>query len=875
MPDKTARPILAPISRLILGLKALGPGVMLQSALYPYRKAYHSAKFGGVRGAQRARGSALRGLASLLRGTPQPEPDRPPIVLFPGRVLAHQWLASARGPERQRVELTCEHAVVRLAVLAPDLVRVRVSPTGRFPPPFSYAVAKHDQAWGGTDFTVEESAEYLTVRTAKLHCRIEKAHMAISFLDPDGTLISADAAGVGWQAMTASQPAEKVLCWKRMPPDEHVYGLGQKTTSLDKRGLSLRIWNTDPQHYGPGDDPVYSCTPFYLGLHEGRGYGIFFDNSGRGTFDFGAQTPGIARFESECGEMRYYFFYGPQLATVLDRYTELTGRMAMPPLWGLGYHQCRWSYEPEAKVRQVARQFRQRRIPCDALYLDIDYMDGFRCFTWHPERFPAPGQLIADLHQQGFKVVVMLDPGIKVDPGYWVCQEGLNEGVFCTYPDGKPFSGPVWPGECYFPDFTSPHARAWWGELYRGMVDLGVDGFWNDMNEPVVFGHQGDTFPDAVQHEWEGQGTDHRQAHNVYGMQMARATVEGVRRLRPAERPLVITRSLWAGTQRYNLHWLGDNYSDWPALRNAVQLVLNMGVSGMPFTGPDVGGYDGTPSEELLIRWNQLGTFMPFFRNHTAKWTGDQEPWAFGQRCSSISRHFIELRYHLLPYHYTAFWQSAQSGMPMMRPLFLAFQDDPHVPEIDDQFMFGDAFLVAPILESGATSRRVYIPQGKWYDFWEGTLTAGPQIASLHGPIDSMPLLVRAGSVVPGWPVMQYTAQRPVERLILHVYPGDGTSWLYEDDGHTWAFQEGQFRVTRLTCETSAQVGGAVLHVRRTAGGPFTPGYERIEVAIHGLTARPERVSVDGERVGEVEYEPATRTARFHTGLFDLIEATI
>ena len=884
------------LSELLQKAKAIDASVMLQALRYPLRKAYQQGKFAHVRGAQRTRGSFLRGIAAVLGSKPRTDRDQVAEYAFPGRVLAHQWLSSAKGPQRQQVELTCENAMVRISVLAPDVIRVRASPTGRFSPLFSYAIAKDDAAWPPTPFTVEESEDALTIRTARLQCRVEKPHLALTFLDLDGTVINADAAGIGWENTGLSRRSEKVLCWKRMPPGEHVYGLGQKTSALDKRGLAFQMWNSDPQHYAPGDDPIYSNIPFYAGLHAGRGYGIFFDNSGRGQFDFGAHTPGITRFESECGEMRYYFFYGPQLTTVLDRYTELTGRMAMPPLWALGYHQSRWSYSPEARVREIARQFRERRIPCEAIHLDIDYMDGFRCFTWDPERFPAPGKLIDDLHQDGFKVATIIDPGIKVDPDYWVCKSGLDgpESMFCQYPDGKPFVGPVWPGECHFGDFTSPRVRAWWGELYRPMTDLGVDGFWNDMNEPVVFGRAGETFPDAVQHDWEGYGTDHREAHNVYGAQMARATVEGLRKLRPSVRPLVISRSVWAGSQRYNMHWLGDNESNWAALRNAMQLTMNMGMSGIAFTGPDTGGYDGTPDGELLIRWNQLSAFTPFFRNHTAKWTGDQEPWALGEACERISREFIELRYHLLPYHYTAFWQSAQSGIPMMRPLFLAFQQDPHTPDIDDEFMFGDAFLVAPITEPqhakrrGAAgpspSRRVYIPEGRWYDFWDGRLTGEPQITRVSAPIERIPLLVRAGSIVPGWPVMQHTGERPVDRLILHVYPGNGESVLYEDDGQTWAFQEGEYRLTRLTCEMGrTPEGHRTLQIARVTEGRYTPEYERIQVNLHGVTSPPQVLLADGQPIDAialdgiafddgayegVAFDGKTRTATFETGLF-------
>ena len=850
------------IDMIMDGLRILGPKVSGQAALYSLQRRFHEGRFSEVSGAEQNRGSLVKGVSALVAQGPQ-APEGPPVYRFPGRVLAHQW-------HDQVIEITCENAMVQIAVLAPDLFCVRTSPTGRFPPPFSYAIDKTEEQWDEVKIRLEETRQYLWIRTDRLHCRIEKAHLAIAFLDPDGTVISADAAGAGWQEGT-----EKVLCWKQLAPDERIYGLGQKATRLQKRGLSFEMWNTDPQTYDPGDDPLYSNIPFYLGLINGRGYGLFLDNPARGRFDFGRQTPGITRFEAECAELRYYFFYGPALTTVLDRYTELTGRMAMPPLWALGYHQNRWSYTPDARVREIANEFRTRQIPCEAIHLDIDYMDGFRPFTWDEESFPDPAGLIQDLHEQGFKVVTMLDPGIKVDPAYWVYQDGLQHDVFSKYPDGKFFRGPVWPGTCVFPDFTSPRVRTWWGTLYESMLDLGVDGFWNDMNDPTVLSIGGDTLPDAVQHEFDGQGADHREAHNVYGMQMARASIEGLQRLRPDERPLVISRSVWAGSQRYNMHWLGDNRSDWESLANTMQLVLSLGLTGIAFTGPDTGGFEGTPSGELLIRWNQMSAFMPFFRNHTRKKTGDQEPWALGEACERISRHYIELRYHLLPYHYTAFWQSAQSGVPMVRPLILDYQDDPHVLDVDDQYMYGDDFLVAPVVEPKATSRRVYIPQGSWYDFWTNERTAGPQITRLEAPIHQIPLLVRAGSIIPAWPAMQHTGERPVDPLVLHVYPGEGDSWLYEDDGQSWDFLKGVSLKTHFVCHTERGTGPGTVSrcfVMRECQGAFTPTYTRVQVAVHGIRAAPTSIKRDETEILDADWDEAARTVTFEAPLFTTIE---
>ena len=830
------------VSRIVQGVRILGAGLVIQSALYPFRKAYYNAKFhdGG--------NSSLRGWLGILDAlrNPQVSPLTPADCTFPGDVRAVRV-------DRRAVELSCDNAVVRLTVLAEDLIRVRLSPTGEFPPPFSYAVTREDADWPTVDFAFHESKEAVEIRTARLTCRVTKSPCRLAFLDLDGAVISADAAGMGWRG-------ERVACWKTLGPDEHLYGLGEKALGLDKRGMAFEMWNRDPQTYSPGDDPIYLNIPFLLGLREGRGYGIFYDNTFRSWFDLGAGQEDVVRFEAAGGELRYYFFYGPELTTVLDRYTELTGRMIMPPLWALGYHQNRWSYYPEARVREIAHEFRARRIPCDSIHLDIHYMDGYRCFTWNRRHFPDPARMIADLGEQGFKVVVMIDAGIKADPKYWVCAEGLEQGMFCTYPDGRIFGGPVWPGECHFPDFTSPRVRAWWGELYRGLVEMGVAGVWNDMNEPVVIGFQGDTFPDCVRHDWEGQGADHRQAHNVYGMQMARATAEGLMRLRPDERPLVITRSAWAGAQRYCMNWTADNQSTWPQLKLTMPMVMTLGLCGMAFSGPDTGGFSGTSDGELLTRWMQLGVFTPFFRNHTAILTGDQEPWVHGEPYTTINRRFVELRYRLLPYVYTAFWQCAQSGLPIMRPLLLGWQDDPRTHALDDEFLFGDAFLVAPIGEPGATSRQVYLPAGTWYDFWSDAVYVGGRDVLVDAPLERMPLFVRAGSVIPMWPVMQYVGQRPVDVLTLHVYPGDGESWLYEDDGHSWACQRGEYRLTRFTLRRE----GGALELRCQIEGSYTPTYDRYRVVVHGVEHEPRRVTADGQPVAEWTFDAESRQLRFN-----------
>ncbi|MBC7227570.1 MAG: glycoside hydrolase family 31 protein [Thermoflexales bacterium] len=667
----------------------------------------------------------------------------------------------------------------------------------------------------------------------------------ITVRDADGAVIAEEAAPVSWTA-----DGRAVLRW-RIPPDAHFYGLGERAAPLDLRGGVYVNWNTDPRTYGPGDDPLYLCVPFLLVLlPEGRGaFGLLLENSARSWFDLGRTEPGVVRIEVESphpsptplrGEVSCILFFAPTVAELVERFTEATGRHPLFPRWALGYHQCRWSYYPEERVRRLARDFRETyRVPCDGIHLDIHYMDGYRVFTWDPRRFPDPKGLIADLHGQGFKVVTIIDPGVKADRNYRVFREGLERGMFCRYPDGRVFIGPVWPGNCAFPDFTDPRVREWWGDLHRDLLEAGVDGVWDDMNEPALFGEDGATIPGPVRHNLDGAGGDHRVAHNLYGLNMARATAEGLARLRPDRRPFVITRSGWTGVQRYTAHWTADNRSDWASLRQTLPMVLNLGLSGIAFTGSDIGGFEGFATGELFTRWLQMSVFFPFCRAHTYFASHDQEPWSWGEPYLSVNREFIQLRYQLLPYLYTALWQCAQRGVPIVRPLLWASQDDPTTHTLDDEFLCGDALLVAPVLEEGATRRRVYLPAGRWYDFWTDDVLEGPGWIEAEAPLERIPVFVRAGAAVPMGPEMDYVGQRPTDPLTLHLYPPaegqEGVSFLYEDDGETIAYQRGEYLLHRFALSTG--------RLEWTTEGDHNPGPRRVEAIIHrGAGQEPVRL---------------------------------
>jgi alpha-glucosidase len=738
-------------------------------------------------------------------------------VLQPG---PWQQLGALRelGRDEHGVVFHTDSGSLRLDILAEDCYRVRVAPDGQFPEPFSYAVDK--TAWEPVPFSVEERPAAIVVQAGDVRCRVERDPLKLVFATQTGRIVCEEAAGSFWRG-------REVRLSLRLAPHESGHGLGERAFGLNLRGRTYRLWNADPAGYSRGIDPINLNIPFYVGLRGLHAYGVFWDNSARGAVSVGAPgAEGELIFTAEAGGLCYYVLTGPTAFQVLERYTELTGRMPLPPLWALGYHQCRWSYMSADIVRAIAGEFRRRRIPCDAIYLDIDYMDGFRCFTWDPRRFPDPSRLTADLAKDGFKTVVILDPGIKADHRYSVCRSGLQEGVFLKYPDGEPFVAPVWPGNCYFPDFTSPAARAWWGRQYAGLLDVGVNGFWNDMGEPAIFGSVDSSpdVPDYVRHDWEGQGAPHLEAHNVYGLLMGRASREGLERLRPDRRHLLIVRAGFAGVQRYASSWTADNLSEWDHLRLSISMCFNLGLSGLSFTGPDIGGFGHNADGELFVRWVQLGALLPFFRGHTAKGTAPHEPWAFGQPYEDIARRYIELRYRLLPYLYTVFALCAAHGWPIVRPPALA---DPSFADCDDEYLLGDALLVAPVVEREAAARTVRLPSGDWYDYWAGRRYGGDASYEIAAPLDALP--------------------------------------LYEDAGEGKAYQNGAFRWSRFVCGGTADA--LVVEWHRT--GDYRPAYDRARLEVVGLVGAPEQVEVDGQPVADWAF--AEGVLRLVTGVFDTV----
>nr|WP_294942138.1 glycoside hydrolase family 31 protein [uncultured Mucilaginibacter sp.] len=736
-------------------------------------------------------------------------------------------------------------ASVEVTIVTKEIIRIRLAPHSVFLDEFSYAVPELPTKQ--VKFSLAETDLEFKVSTEAVNCHIRKQDFFISFSDSNGIVTSSDAAPMHWEE-NVKFGGYYVFCTKTCAPEESFFGLGDKATEFNLRGKRLKNWNTDAYSYGWNQDPLYRSIPFYISVNDGIASGIFFDNTFKAHFDFGGEDPTKTSFWADGGELQYYYIHGPHMMDVVKNYHILTGTHPMPPLWALGYHQCRWSYYPENKVRVIANGFRQNKIPCDGIYLDIDYMDGYRCFTWNKKYFPDPRKMIADLAANGFKTVVIIDPGIRVDDNYSVFKEGKENRYFCRRSDDYFMEGHVWPGRCQFPDFTNPEVRTWWGGLFDELVDLGVAGVWNDMNEPAVFGSG--TFPDDVRHQYDGFRGSHRKAHNVYGMQMVRATYEGLRKQLKNKRPFTITRAGYAGVQRYSSVWTGDNVASWEHLKIGNVQLQRLSVSGISFCGTDIGGFSGEPDGELFTRWIQMGTFSPFMRAHSAGDTKEREPWSFGEPFTTINRKFIELRYKLLPYLYSAFWEHHRYGFPILRPVVMHEQETLANHFRQDEFTYGDKILICPVLEPGQTSRKVYLPKGKWYHFWSLEMVEGGQEVHVATPIDTMPMFVKAGSVIPEYPVMQYTSEKPIEEVKLNIYYSDYevNSFLFEDYGETFAYEQDIYLEKKFIVNGTAKS----LRIKQSMEGLYTPRYEGYHIKINGLPFKPSKIIADGKEIKEV-----------------------
>lgn len=716
--------------------------------------------------------------------------------------------------------ITADNAKVEVLHFSPTIIRIRIN-RPELQTEFSYAVIQQPV---GNFKEITDKRDSLVLLTDSLQVVIIKSPLRIKFSTLAGTLISLD-----YQDFSLSWQGTEVTCYKKMFADEKFIGLGEKTGPLNRRGNAYVNWNTDIPAYSYRQDPLYVTIPFYIGIHDYVVYGIFLDNSFRTKFNFGASTDDeFLSFSAANGELNYYFFGAKNIPGIIRDYTWLTGRMKLPPYWSLGYQQCRWSYYPESEVLNLANTFREKKIPCDVIYLDIHYMDNYKIFTWNKDRFPDPKSMISKINAMGFHLVTIIDPGIKIEKGYLNYDDGIKNDCFVKYPDGKLYTGSVWPGRCHFPDFTNPKVREWWGKSFTALTGPGVEGFWNDMNEPSAWGQ---SIPDIVRFDFDGHHGTIAEAHNVYGLNMSRATFEGTKQLLNGKRPFVLTRAAYAGIQRYSAVWTGDNQATEEDLMMAVRLVNSLGVSGVSFTGPDMGGFIGTPTNDLFARWMSVGVYTPFLRNHAEINSRRKEPWSFGEDIEEISRQWINQRYRLLPYLYSSFYESTQTGMPVARTLAINYPGDEKIYENDfqNEYLFGGEILVAPVA-SDKTICNVYFPDGEWYRMSNDKLYKGKTEAMVDCPLDDLPIFVRSGGILPLQSVIQNTSEKPSPTLEINLWNGkipNSFTW-YEDDGITYNYETGQYCLRLISFDP----GKKTITIGKTEGS-FSSKFTAFRLVLH------------------------------------------
>jgi alpha-glucosidase len=752
-------------------------------------------------------------------------------------------------------------------VVRADVLRIKISRGGVFDETPTFAVCV-DPLDSPGEFRIERNGECVQLITSACTASLWLDPFRIDVHRSDGSAVietAQDADGQYWAYATLN---DSFTIRRHCRQEDAIFGLGEKTGRHNRRGRDFTLWNTDvlspfetleftagkaaddPRRdfHSVEFDPYYVSIPFFY--HQtypsGTMTASFMDNGYRGEYEFSHNEEYRIIFKG--GQYTEYVFAGPDMPAILESYTWLTGRTALPPIWSLGYHQCRWFQYTQDTVEEIAQRHRDNDIPCDALWLDIEYMDGFRVFTWDNDRFPDPPGMLKRLDEQGFRVITIIDPGVKFDPGYSVFDQAVERDVLCRTEGGDLYIGQVWPGNTAFPDFVTEEARTWWGELNAAHVLSGLAGIWNDMNEPAT-----GNIPAMRMRFGHGEYA-HERYHNQYALLMAMGTTAGLLEAMPDRRTFVLSRSGFAGIQRFAANWMGDNQSRWDHLWLSIAMGSGFGISGQAFVGADIGGFAGDSNAELFLRWMQYGTLTPFCRNHSEIGNVDQYAWAFGDIVQDQVRTAIKLRYRLLPYLYACFLEASESGAPVQRPLVFDHQYDATVRDIDDQYLLGHDLLIAPVVGPGVTARQVYLPKGDWYDWHSGELVGGNRFLIAATPMDRIPIYARGGAVIPMWPEAPASTDdyRPaVVELHLFVPASDGVSYstLQEDDGVSFAaLRDARYR-TAFTVERA----GAELRVSADVTGSGFPEFARqhFMLVLHG--AAPDSATLDDAMITGID----------------------
>lgn len=638
-----------------------------------------------------------------------------------------------------------------------------------------------------------------------------------------------------------SQPDGKSRVTLSLPAGTSLYGEGEVTGPLLRNNTDTVLWNTDNGAYARDKGRrLYQSHPWVMGVRpDGTAFGFLADTTFHSEIK---TTDAVIDFVSDGPAFPVIVVDRSSPQEVMRALGKLIGTMPLPPRWALGYHQCRYSYEPDSRVREIADTFRAKKIPCDVIWMDIDYMDGFRIFTFDPKKFPDPHATNDYLHQHGYHSVWMIDPGVKAEKGYSVYDSGSAIDAWIGDSNGTgPYVGPVWPGKCVFPDFTRADVRQWWAGLYKPFIATGIDGVWNDMNEPAVFDTPDATMDVSARHRGGDGGlpadTEARY-HNVFGMLEVRASREGIQAANPDRRPFVLSRAGFLGSQRYAATWTGDNRSTWEQFKLSIPMSISLGLAGQPMSGPDCGGFQHEATPELWANWVAVDAFFPFCRGHSDKGTPAKEPWVFGEETENAARVALERRYRLLPYLYTLFRESAQDGMPVMRPMFFADPKSADLRKEEQAFLVGSDVMVVP-----KWAKNTHLPAG-WV---KAEIVSGEEDGANAKYQPEVRL--RPGAVVPLGEVVQNTNEDSFAPLTLLVCPddkGNAEGTLYEDAGDGYGYRSSDYLLT--TYRAHREGGELVVEVSGKAGERKSAA-RKVNVRVVTPEGVHEGTGTDGEPV--------------------------
>jgi alpha-glucosidase len=732
------------------------------------------------------------------------------------------------------------NAMFAITVWNENMVRVQCTRAKAFKP-LPYALVSENGT--GASFKIADQNDIITISTSQYTLQLRKDPFRVTMLDKNGFQINEAAEGTN-----IFFQGDAVTINRKIQPGEKFVGLGEALGDLDRRGTGVTLNNTDNYRYADPRVSMYSSIPFFIGVHHQKVYGLFFNNSYGSLFNFGMAGAENMSVTHQGGDADFFLISGESTESVVSSYSELTGHTPLPPKWAMGYHQSRCSYYPQDKVEWIAETFRKKKIPLDCIVLDADYLKYYEPFRINTDRFPGMKGLAHKLADMHIELTASVNPGIRIDSSYEAHADGIKQDVFLKHTDGKLYVADIPPNTNHFVDFTDVRGRNWWSTKMKFLNDNGIHGYWNDMNEPAVTGSY---VPPSVKFSFDGRGATTAEAKNVYGMQMARSSYEAAIKYGEGRRPFNLTRSGFAGVQRYAALWSGDNMADDDGLLRSILLNNQLGLSGVGFCGYDVGGYIGNATTAQYKRWIQCGVFSPFCRNHREFFGAAGEPWAYGEEAEAISKAFIDFRYQLMPYLYSAFYQHTQTGTPIARPLCFDFPFDASTYDraFQYQFLFGQSLLVLPVTSQEKT-KSIYLPKGKWYHLQNDSLLSGDRTITQDVHSYTLPLFVKGGAIIPMHKKVQSTKEAVGDTLTIHVYKGDEVSSFicYEDNGDGLAYQSKKFARRTITFDPAQRK-----LLLDASEGEFTSVFKILTFVFHGFASDRPRCAVQVATLGKAK----------------------